>query len=80
MHLAKPDPHPAVDAGCERDARQHLHSAEADVQPPRRKSGFGPNPDMRPLATPSLGLKGRVLGGQGSIWKDRKRTGTFGVV
>src|SRR3981189_1823423 len=27
---------------------QCLHSAEADVRPPRRKSGFGPEPDLRP--------------------------------
>ena len=25
---------------------QCLHSAEADVRPPRRKSGFGPDADM----------------------------------
>ena len=27
-------------------ADQCLHSAEADVRPPRRKSGFEPEPDM----------------------------------
>ena len=29
---------------------QCLHSAETDVRPPRRKSGFGPTPDIGPLA------------------------------
>ena len=37
------------------------------------------HPDTRPFVTPIIGIEGRLLGGLGCIWKERKRTGTFGV-
>jgi hypothetical protein len=35
-----------------------LYPAAAHIRRPKKRSGYEPNRDMRPLATPSLELKG----------------------